>query len=240
VGCGSGELACAAAAMGVPSTGVDFAAEMIGLAQKSASRAKLRDARFVCSSIFEFDPAGAKFDVISANGFIEYVSLEELKRFLSFCRVHLAPGGSLVLGSRNRLFNVISMNAYTRDEIKAGDVDALLRESVALASGGTLRDLAHVKPAALQKPFTRHPSTGIRVATRFQYTPVQLARIAKAGGFALQAVSPIHIHGAPPAFRDAEPRVHTLVSNTLQSHALENPLLVPFASSFMLHLKKRG
>lgn len=240
VGCGSGELVCAVSEKGIPATGVDFAAEMIDLAQRAASRRKLRNARFVRSSIFDFDAAGEKYAVISANGFIEYVSLDELDRFLSFCRDHLSPGGSLVLGSRNRLFNVVSMNAYTLDELKAGGVDRLLRESVVLASGGGVRELARVKPAPLQKPFTRHAHTGIRVATRFQYTPAQLARIAKSRGLVLQAVSPIHIHGAPPAFREAQPEVHTVISNALQSHAVENPLLVPFASSFMLHLKKPG
>ena len=117
VGCGTGDLACDIARMGINSTGVDFAPEMIEIARAKAAEEQLRSASFHVSSIFDFDLSKPQYDVISANGFIEYISLDELERFLGLCSRALNVGGSLVLGSRNRLFNIFALNSYTLQEL---------------------------------------------------------------------------------------------------------------------------
>ncbi|MCH8136497.1 MAG: methyltransferase domain-containing protein [Proteobacteria bacterium] len=106
VGCGTGELVLDVARMGVRSIGVDFAPEMIKIGTQAAVEEKLDQAHFHCESIFEFDMSQPTYDCISANGFIEYISCEQLLQFIALSYQALNKDGSLVMGSRNRLFNL--------------------------------------------------------------------------------------------------------------------------------------
>lgn len=238
VGCGSGDLVCDTARMEIDSTGVDFAPEMIAIAQATAKTEKLEAARFYCCSIFDFDFGKKRYDVISANGFIEYISLDELDRFLALVYDALNPKGSFVLGSRNRLFNVFSINSFTSDEINNGTVTALLSEAVALAAERNLEQLTRMDVAPLQKRDSQHADTGIAVSTRYQFTPVQLMKMLKGCGFTTERVHPVHIHGVPPIFKESHPDIHTGISNLLQNFATEDVSLIPHSSSFMLHAIK--
>ena len=238
VGCGTGDLVCDLARLGIDATGVDFAEEMIAIARANAEQNNLKNARFHCRSIFEFQLAEHRFDVISANGFVEYISRPELDRFLDLSLQALNPGGSLVLGSRNRLFNIFSINAFTLEEIDSGMAVLLLREAVALASGARLGNLAAMETAPLQSPNAEHLHTGIEVSTRYQFTPAQLSKILQGRGFAVKQIYPIHVHGVPPVFKARHPELHALISNLLQAHSHEHLSLVPYASSFMLHAAK--
>jgi 2-polyprenyl-3-methyl-5-hydroxy-6-metoxy-1,4-benzoquinol methylase len=238
VGCGTGDLVREVARLGVEAVGVDFAQEMIDIAVAAAARDKLEKARFYCSSIFDFDLSASSFDAITANGFIEYVSYDQLRDFLDLSYKALKPGGSLVLGSRNRLFNLFSLNEHTVGELQAGSLRPLIEEAIALSNGTPLADLARMSCVPLQPPQTRHPGTGIEVSTRYQFTPGQLARLLDEGGFAVRDVYPIHAHGVPPAFKDQHMEVHTMISELLQSYA--HVSLIPFSSSFMVHAQKKG
>lgn len=238
VGCGTGDLVCDIARMGIDATGVDFANEMIEIARAKAEKQKLRRASFYCCSIFDFDLTERRFDVVSANGFIEYISLDELEEFLCLAHQALNPGGSLVLGSRNRLFNLFSINSFTVEEINDGTADLLLKEAIALASGAGLEELAKLDIAPLQTPDAKHIRTGIDVSTRYQFTPAQLITMLRAKGFLIEQLYPIHIHAVPVAFKDRYPQIHTSISNLLQEYASENLSLIPYSSSFMLHAKR--
>lgn len=55
VGCGSGDLVCDIAKMGINTTGIDFAQEMITEALKKVKNDRIEKARFECCSIFNFD-----------------------------------------------------------------------------------------------------------------------------------------------------------------------------------------
>jgi 2-polyprenyl-3-methyl-5-hydroxy-6-metoxy-1,4-benzoquinol methylase len=238
VGCGTGDLACDIARMGIDATGVDFSREMVDLASARAEQEELDQAHFYCSSIFDFDLSPRRYDVVSAIGFIEYISLEELDRFLDLSHQALNPGGSFVLGSRNRLFNILSLNSFTLEEINSGMATQLLREATVLASGISVAALAGSDAAPLQKPCGEQPRTGIDVSIRHQFTPVQLTRMLNALGFVIKHLYPVHIHGVPPAFKVHHPETHTSISNLLQNYADEHVSLVPFSSSFMLHAEK--
>lgn len=238
VGCGTGDLVCALARRGVKSTGIDFASEMIDIARENARREELTEAGFHCSSIFDFDMSGSSYDLISANGFIEYISYEELDRFFDVAHQALDPQGSFVVGSRNRLFNIFSLNDFTTHEIDEGAALQLLKESVRLASTGSIDELLEVEEAPLQRPQMEHTPTGIDVSTRYQFTPVQLMRRLEAKGFEIVQVYPIHIHAVAPTFQKQHGDVHATVSNLLQTYADEQMSLVPFSSSFMLHVVK--
>ncbi len=239
MGCGTGDLVCAVAKQGVEAVGVDFVPDMIAKGEYQAKTEQLEHAHFHCSSIFDFPWEPLSFDLISANGFIEYISYDELKQFVHDAYGRLGEGGSLVIGSRNRLFNLFSLNAFTLSELEEEHTQALLREATALASSEPIESLfKSLRPASLQKANTKHPITGIEVATRFQYTPLQLMEIFMPKGFELLEIYPIHIHATPPLFKDKHPMVHVSVANLLQSYGRHHRELVPFASSFMLHFKK--
>ena len=238
VGCGTGDLVCDVARQGIAATGVDFAAEMIEMAQRQAQHQALTQARFYCASIFAFDLSERRYDVVSANGFIEYISLAELEQFLSLTYHALNPGGALVVGSRNRLFNLFSLNPYTSTELDQGHLTLLMREAMALSSGPQLSELAQIETAPVQDINTQHGNTGIDVTTRYQFTPVQLMRLLQVKGFETRQIYPIHIHGVPPGFKQQYPQVHTEIANLLQAYADHQLPLVPYASSFMLHAQK--
>jgi SAM-dependent methyltransferase len=240
VGCGTGDLVCEIARIGIDATGVDFAPEKIGIARAGAETEKLEKAHLYIGSIFDFDLSERRYDVISANGFIEYISFDELDRFLDLVHQALNPGGSFVLGSRNRLFNIFSINSFAVEEINNGVMTLLLREAIALASGASFAELTEIETAPLQKPNTEHTHTGIDVTIRYQFTPAQLMKKMKSRSFTMKQLYPIHIHGVPPIFKDQHPEIHTSISNLLQNYANEHVSLIPYSSSFMLHAQKAG
>lgn len=238
VGCGTGDLVCDIARQGIEATGVDFAAEMIEIAQSKAQQQGLDAARFYCTSIFDFDLSDRCYDVVSANGFIEYISLAELDQFLSLTYRALKPGGSLVMGSRNRLFNIFSLNHYTTTEVDQEHISLLIREAIALSSGPMLSELANLETVPVQDVNTEHVYTGIDVTTRYQFTPVQLMHMLRARGFETKQIYPIHIHGVSPRFKQQYPQVHTGIANLLQAYADHELTLTPYSSSFMLHAQR--
>jgi len=238
VGCGTGELVCQIARRGVDATGVDYAPEMIALASKKARDEGIPRAKFVCCSIFDFEMQPGGYDLISANGFIEYISQQEMRAFFDLVAQALAPGGSFVVGSRNRLFNLISMNDFTLQEIEAGGVDLLLREAVKWTAAKEMVEVVSAECAPLQAPETRHTKTAIDVATRFQYSPFQLINLLQDRGLRAVEVYPVHIHGVTPSFSKTNAETHVSIANLLQAYARHNTQLLAHASTFMLHVKK--
>ena len=96
-----------------------------------------------------------------------------------------------------------------------------------------------IKAAPLQKEEKEHQQTGIKVTTRYQFTPAQLINMLKDRGFEPVEIFPIHIHGVLPKFKDKYPAIHGNISNLLQNYAQSNMILIPQSSSFMIHVKKR-
>jgi ubiquinone/menaquinone biosynthesis C-methylase UbiE len=238
IGCGTGDLVLEIAGRGIKAIGVDYALEMIALA-KERGRAKSDGlAKFYSANIFKFELSSESYDCISANGFIEYISWEQLDELVLLAHRVLKPGGSLVMGSRNRLFNIFSLNDFTEMEVDAGNVQALLGESIAISGGADEAELASIEPARLAVGDIQHRNTGIDVTTRMQYTPVQLIRLLETKGFETVQLSPIHIHGLAPRLARLSTEAHTRISNLLHADALENRHLIPQSSSFMIHARK--
>ena len=207
---------------------------MIKIALEKASQEQLANARFVCSSFFNFSFSAGTYDVISGNGFIEYISFSELEQFLKLSHDGLRKGGSLVLGSRNRLFNALSLNDFTETEIQGGTISFLLRESMALVSGASVGQLLQVETPPFQRETIRQMDTGVHVSVRYQYTPAQLTKLLTAKGYCVTDLYPIHIHGVVPMFGNQNPQVHQGITSMLQVFAPKNPSLIPCASTFMI------
>lgn len=241
IGCGTGELTCALARRGARTVGVDFAAEMIELCRQTARAEQLANVEFVEASIFDYDPGDRRFDLIAANGFIEYISPAELTRLLEQCHRQLNDDGVLVVGSRNRLFNAVSFNDFTRMEIEAGSLMDLVYEIMVISEQASRADLL----AALRKTVpcgladvATHPRTGIAVATRHQYTPAQLVHRLARHGFRTIDIQPLHVHAAGPRFAQDHPAEHQMLAEYVQQYADQRPYLLPLASTFMIQAVK--
>jgi len=240
VGCGVGDLCIELARRGIRTTGLDFAPKMIEIAGRRLAESPVTGLDFHAKDIFEFPLEKEAYDLIVANGFIEYVSFAQRDLFFSLALEALSPDGSLVISSRNRLFNLFSMNSFTEQEMAEGALEGLVLESAAWVQGETVDTMLGHEAAALPKEDIMHADTGVGVKTRYQYTPVQLLQLLGAAGYGAEGVSPIHIHGVLPAFKEAQPAVHVCIANALQKFAIENHVLLPQASAFMVHVRKRA
>ena len=128
VGCGSGDLSFEAAKITKLSLGVDFAANMIKIAKKKFFKKNLY---FENLDILNFSTK-KKFDCISANGFIEYLSLSDIKKFIRISNDLLTNKGCLIFGTRNRLFNLHSLNKFSKNEIMKKSFKKFYEESIEL------------------------------------------------------------------------------------------------------------
>ena len=239
IGCGPGDLICSAAKKGINGVGIDFAKEMIEIAERTARKLKYEKAKFECCSIFNFHFEPDAYNVISANGLIEYLSHEELGKLLDLSLKSLKKDGSLILSVRNRLFNIFSFNKFTEEEIEKNNIIALLAEAIQIVDADDISKLIGLPTAPLQESAKEHTLTGIKVSTRFQFTPVQMINLLKDKGFEPVEIYPMHIHGSCPKFTNEYPNIHGNIANLLQKYAKDNRCLIPNSSSFSIHGKKR-
>jgi 2-polyprenyl-3-methyl-5-hydroxy-6-metoxy-1,4-benzoquinol methylase len=241
VGCGSGQLVIQIAEKGVNSIGIDFAPEMIRVSQDNAKNL-ISNATFKQCSVFDYQCFPNSFDLVSAQGFIEYISESELNSFIDFCGRSLRPNGVAVIGSRNRLFNVISMNGYTEMELKLGTLTQLIEESTLIQDTETQNSLFEVlndTHFASRHPVS-HPFTGVSVTTRFQYTPSELIAKFKTVGLAPQRIYPINFQPIPQSLLAINEwaKVKDQIASLVSKSPRESHQFVPFSSSFVLALKK--
>jgi len=240
IGCGTGDLVLEMAAMGVEAIGVDFAAQMIEACNAKKRQRNVENATFYCESFFDFCYTGEPLDLISALGFIEYISAAELELMIGECAKLLRPGAALVIGSRNRLFNVFSLNDYTRLELELGIVDNLLQEAVALSSSADvltfIEAVSSISKRLPQPPL--HPHTGIGVTVRFQYTPGELMLLLREAGFLTEGIAPIHYHGMPATLKKDYMSLHLQAATLMNECSPHDHRLVPYSSSFVITARK--
>ena len=239
VGCGSGQLTIEAAKRGMMAVGVDFALEMIAKCEANRVASGV-DARFVCTSALDFVEPEEPFDIVSAQGFIEYISQVDLELFFAKAARMIRPGGALALGSRNRLFNLFSTNRFTALELELGVLDDLVREAYALSEHeDTAVALAAARDVARMLPHpSRHPFSGMDVESRYQYTPGELIRRLNEHGFQARAIYPIHFHGLPVALKNSYPDLHVKLADLIFHREPRNHKLLPMSSSFVLDARK--
>ena len=110
LGCGRGELVCAAAALGCEVTGVDYSADAIELARQRAGGAPWEQrCKFYRASITQDFPGEEQFDVIFALDVFEHLHRDELRRLLTFVKKRLKRGGRFVFHtSPNRHYYTIA------------------------------------------------------------------------------------------------------------------------------------
>jgi 2-polyprenyl-3-methyl-5-hydroxy-6-metoxy-1,4-benzoquinol methylase len=241
IGCGTGQLAIEADLKGYQSIGIDFAEEMIHQADINAADEK-SNAKFKTASVFDFSPE-RKFHVISAMGFIEYISLQQLENFLEFCNQNTTENGSISIGSRNRLFNLTTFNEYTEIENKLGSINELLKEaSLCISSKNkdvfirSMRDF--IGTSSLVQNST-HPLTGIEVGTRYQFTPSDLMHKIEKHGFQVTNIFPINYHAFHPSIHDEKIlKIRKYIAEEISSNHLSEYRHLPNSSSFVIEAFK--
>lgn len=241
VGCGTGQLAIEASFNGFSALGLDFAEEMINQAKVNATNQK-SNAKFKTASIFDFVPT-EKYNVISAMGFIEYISLKQLDDFLAFCNSNTTDNGAISIGSRNRLFNLSTFNEYTELEKKLGTINTLFEEaSICVSSKSNEEFITSMRNYMGSKSLIQnesHPITGIEVATRYQFTPSDLMYRIEKHGFKVSNIYSVHYHAFNPAignenFLTIRKKISEMVSENFQADFR----FLPNSSSFVIEAKK--
>ena len=242
IGCGTGQLAIEASKNGFISHGIDFAEEMIEIS-KNNSQKENSDATFEVASIFNYT-VKSPYDVISAMGFIEYITPTQLDELIKLSFDNLSSNGSICIGSRNRLFNLTTFNSYTNMEVELGVIETLLKESEVIISAKTnsefLNNLRSFSDNHNLIQNEKHPITNIEVETRYQFTPSDLLARVELAGFEVQKIYPVNYHAFNPTLissndlKTLKREISELISNKYQDYHQ----LLPDSSSFVLEAKK--
>lgn len=239
VGCGSGQLVIDVAKLGIPAEGNDFADEMIDQCLQNKIKENV-DASFFGGSFFDVDLEDNAYDIISAQGFIEYLSPEQMMEFFKRSFLLLRQGGSLIVGSRNRLFNIFSLNEYTKFEMKLKTIHNLLAESIALQMSRTQEEAFQSLETYEQiyPQVESHPETGIGVDTRYQYSPSDLICRLRSIGFKPKSILPVNYHGFPISIKNTNPELHSDAASIVMRIGGNDCRFVPQSSTFVLQVQR--
>ena len=241
IGCGTGQLVIEVAKRGGAAEGIDFSQSMIAHCEDNAVKAGV-NATFRLASIFDVTIEEGAYDLVSAQGVIEYLSLDQLDTLFALCARMIKPGGALAIGSRNRLFNMFALNEYTKIEIEMGVAEALIREAIAFAgcrSGEAAVAAMREHERAYPQP-SRHPMDVVEVETRYQFSPADLIFRLRKHGFSPTAIYPVNFHPLTPHLKADYPALHDYVARFFAETAPTDPRLVPFASTFVIGVAKNG
>jgi hypothetical protein len=121
-------------------------------------------------------------------------------------------------------------------------LDALMREAEALA-GAPDAGAAVEAAERIARPYPqpdKHPTTGVAVTVRYQYTPGELSRLLRQHGFVPRAVHGAHYHGLPPAVAAEWPALHAALADTIYRERRSDQRLLPQCSTFVLDVRKPG
>ena len=232
VGCGPGDLSFSSSKITKKSIGIDFTKSMINIANRKFKRKNLF---FYCKSVFNYKP-DICFDVISANGLIEYLSISQINNFVSYAYKNLKKNGFLILGSRNRLFNLFSLNKFSLKELQKKTFKKFYLESINLNQLDLKNFLKSKKIKFEEVPF-KQPKTGINVNKRHQFSPSQLIDVLERYKFKIIEISPVNYHPSTPKIFSTNIN-YKKFSNYISFN--KNKLsLIPFSSSFMVAAKKK-
>ena len=233
IGCGTGNLINKASFFVEKNLlGIDFSKSMIDLANKKKVNERVQ---YECVDIFKFK-SNIKYDVISANGFVEYFSKKELVLiFLKLRKLLKKKNGKIFFSVRNRLFNIFSLNDFTKLEINSNKIHNLLRESLAVVNS-TFSAFKRNKSLRFDTIRYKQPNTGVNVSLINQYTPLQIIKFIENLGFEAIQLVPINYHSVIPSYKENRRIVDIFNSNIIRKDSL-NKKLIPFSSSFIIVAK---
>ncbi len=239
LGCGTGELVVQACRRSIPALGVDFSETMIE--KCIASTNEFKDNYIVADILADsfWKTLDNVYKIFSGFGLVEYMSESQMDEL--FKRVFLrisSSGGLAVIGSRNRLFNFVSANDFTRAEASLGSLDKLLDEVIAFSSAESFPDLV-ARLISLENParnLSSHTNTGIGVSVRYQYTPATLLKKLAAVGFTRFKLYPVHMHAILPIScgGDEFVQLRRAFARDFEKNFITSWKLIPQCSSFVI------
>ena len=232
VGCGTGELVYQVSKKNILSIGIDFSEKMIDNCNKYSNK----NTQFICTDVLKYK-SDIKFDLISANGFIEYISLIELNNFLKNTKKILKKNGHLIFSVRNRLFNIFSLNKFTESELKLSTSSKLINESLFFSNIDKFKSLEKLPKIDFQNKNFSHTHTGIGVASRFQYTPSQINRILSKYKFQIIDLACVNTHILPRNLNHKNKEKNQMYFNINQPFKFGSLSNIPFSSTFMVKAK---
>jgi SAM-dependent methyltransferase len=242
LGCGGGQLLVHAARLGWRVTGVDVAPAMVEEARALAAELPVE---LVVAAYDENELPEHSFDAVTAIGLIEYLA-EDGPLFAEARRL-LKPGGRFAVSCRNRLYNVMSANAYTERELERGEAGRLLGElrerlagtsteelrelAAALAISGDLAEAAELDASEEAPDLLDHPKKFAE--KRRQHTPSELEASAAEHGFSPVGLYAVHPHPLPPGLEPLAPRTYNRLALAWQRPLEASPAGLAFCSAFV-------
>jgi SAM-dependent methyltransferase len=201
---------------------------------------------FVVAAYDENRLPAHSFDAVTAIGLIEYLA-DDGPLFAEARRL-LKDGGRFAVSCRNRLYNVVSANAYTARELERGEAAELLAElrerlaatsaeelrefaaAVALA-GGDLAEAAELDASEETPNLLDHPTEFAE--ERRQHTPSELEASAAEHGFSPAGLYAVHPHPLPPGLEPLAPRTYNRLALAWQRPLEDSPAGLALCSAFV-------
>ncbi len=234
VGCGTGDLSYDASNYVKKSVGIDFSNNMIKLAKKKFKKVNLE---YYKKNFFELND-NEKFDCLSANGFIEYLSLKDIVKFLKVSKKIVKKNKYIIFGTRNRLFNLFSLNKFSENELKRNSFKKFYEESIALTQI-QFKDFAKLKKNKFDEVLFKQPKTTVNVDRRHQFSPLQLIDVLNQNKWEPIDIYPIHYHPTVPNKYNKSTE-GKIFSNFVYLSKDKNKMpFIPYSSSFMIMAKNK-
>ena len=125
-------------------------------------------------------------------------------------------------------------------EYNLGTLNQLIYEAVEISNSNSVEKLKKntAKLSLHYKHPAKHPfSSGINVSQRFQYSPAELVRKIEKFGFEAIDIFPVSYHSVP--FSNFSKSYDDFVDQKIYSNRLIKFKYLPYASTFIIHAKKR-
>ena len=141
VGCGTGEHALMAAALGLDATGIDSTAAAIARAEAKARERGLA-ARFLVWNALGLSALGETFDTVLDSGLFHVFSDDDRRLFVDSLRAVIPPGGRyFMLCFSDRQPGQFGPRRITQDEIRASFGEGWRIDSIEAAKFAVRSDL---------------------------------------------------------------------------------------------------
>jgi cyclopropane fatty-acyl-phospholipid synthase-like methyltransferase len=129
-GCGTGEHALMAAALGLEATGIDGSPRAIDLARRKAAERGIA-VRFLVADALDLGSLGEVFDTVIDSGLFHVFGDDDRARYVDSLRTATAPGGRVsVLCFSERMPGDFGPRRVTQDEIRASFSDGWTVEAI--------------------------------------------------------------------------------------------------------------
>lgn len=229
IGCGAGQTVIELLKKHNDAYGIDASEGMIAIARENLMKSdskKISQDIFRVADIGELAPGCTRYRVVTALGFLEYLNNDG--ELFSVLERIILRGGYAIVGSRNKLFNLFSVNEHTNAQKR--NLTRLLKDFAESEqySPTSTRQIPEVYArvyadinAFLQKSGKdkRMRSKDVRTFSSFprklalrSHTPRELAYSAKKYNFRLERIVYYHAHPCPPAYGREFPRFYNKLS----------------------------